>query len=325
MRRYSGCCRDSGELIFNLWKMKRLLIVYNSRSSRYEEIKEEILEPAQKISGVMIGKYEVQPTDVDKNAKILAKILTDGDTVLAVGGDATAAVAANGIMQAGKQVRLGVLPYGNFNDLAGTLGLRNFREFAQGFMRGEEQKLYPLEIRVDGEFFRYATCYVTIGMTAEAVKIFDQPGLRKKLKTKIGRAVGSYLSLAGWYFRNRRKKDFLPELTVNGEKQTPGTSDYVAVNGRRMARVMRGADSYISPAEFRSGTERTVKFWPLIRLMIRSILMRVPGKETTGDKLEFTEPAKVEIQAEGEYRAFSGVKTIEVKKAKQYLRVISRY
>ena len=128
MRRYSGCCQDSTELIFNLWKMKRLLIVYNSRSSRYEEIKEEVLEPAQKISGVMIGKYEVQPTDVDKNAKNLAKILTDGDTVLALGGDATAAVAANGIMQAGKQVRLGVLPYGNFNDLAGTLGLRNFRE-----------------------------------------------------------------------------------------------------------------------------------------------------------------------------------------------------
>lgn len=305
--------------------MKRLLIIYNPRSSRYEEIKEEVLEPAKKISGVMIGKYEVEPTDVDKNAKKIAKILTDGDTVLAVGGDATATIAANGILQTDKKVRLGVLPYGNFNDLAETLGVNSFREFAQEFARGKEKNFYPLEIKVDGKFFRYANCYVTIGMTAEAVKIFDQPNIRKKLKTRIGRAVGSYLSLMGWYFRNRRKKEFLPEFTLNGQKQASGTSDYAAINGRRMARVMKGGEDYLKPEEFRSETERTVKFWPLVRLMVRSILKRVPGTKTKEDKLEFMEPATVEIQAEGEYRTLSEIKLIEIRKAKKCLKVISRY
>ena len=71
-------------------------------------------------------------------------------------------------------------------------------------------KYYPLEIFVDGKFVRYATCYVTVGMMGEAVKLYNKPKMRKTLKTVFGRKIGSYTKLAKWYFKNRHKKQFLP-------------------------------------------------------------------------------------------------------------------
>ena len=70
--------------------MKRIIIVYNPRSSRYELVKKEVLEKIRGLKGFAIGKYEVKPSNVDENAKELAKILIDGDIVITAGGDGTA-------------------------------------------------------------------------------------------------------------------------------------------------------------------------------------------------------------------------------------------
>ncbi len=319
--------------------MRRLLIVYNPRSSRAAEVKKEVLAPARGLSGFMVGKYEVERTDVDKNAAKFAKLLKDGDLVLAAGGDATATIAANGILLSGREASLAALPYGNFNDLARTLRTRSFEEvveklklkkagakdasFEKGGAKDATRKLYPLEIIVDGKFFRYATCYTTIGMTAEAVKIYDEPKVRKKLKKSLGRKVGSYVSLASWYFKNRHRKQFLPEFSLNGKSQDKRISDYAAVNGRSMARVMKGGEDFLKPKIFRSETDRLTSFWRLFRLMSVSIFSRVPGAETKGDVLEFVKPATVEIQAEGEYRVFRKVKKIEIRKAEKWLKVVT--
>ncbi|MBQ3353366.1 hypothetical protein IJG89_03450 [Candidatus Saccharibacteria bacterium] len=298
--------------------MKKILIIYNPRSSRYSDVKKDVLSKVTNFKGYLVGKYEVAPTDVDDNAKKLAKILKDGDLVLAVGGDATGVIAVNAILKSDKNATLSVLPYGNFNDLARTLGTKTLEDIQSRPI----QNFYPLEILVDGKFFRYATCYVTLGMTAEAVKIYDTPALRKKLKTNSGRSFGSYTSLAGWYFKNRHRKTFIPEFRLNGKLQHPKTSDYAAVNGRYMARVMRGGEDYKSPKAFRSETDRLTSFWRLSKLMFKSIFFRVPGSETTGDILEFTHPATIELQAEGEYRKFKDIKKIEIRKSKKCLKTI---
>ena len=56
--------------------------------------------------------------------------------------------------------------------------------------------------------------------------------------------------------------------------------------------------------------------------MLKSIFFRIPGSETTDDILEFTQPATVELQAEGEYRIFKNIKKIEIRKSDQCLKVI---
>lgn len=304
--------------------MRRLILVYNPRSSRYADVKKEVLEPIRVLKGYLIGKYEVENTDVDQNAKKLAKIIKDGDLIISAGGDATAVISANAILQSGKDAHLSALPYGNFNDLSRTLGTEKLSDVLNEENAKPEsiQKLYPLEIHIDGRLFRYATCYVTIGMTAEAVKLYDTPALRKKLKTNFGRKIGSYTSLASWYFKHRHRKVFLPEFKLNNELQHPKTSDYAAVNGRFMARVMKGGNDYRKPKIFRSETDRLTGFWRLFKLMAKSIFHRIPGDETKGDILEFIKPATVELQAEGEYHTFKDIKTIEIKKGDKCLKVI---
>ena len=316
--------------------MKRIFVVYNKRSSNYIRVKDEFLAKLPTLKSCTIGKYDVsKSSDFDENVTMLAKCLKDGDTVIAAGGDATASVCVNAIIKSKKDVSLGVLPYGNFNDLARTLGMMNAKEIFNYIRGGDrpgggpplsksevgEEKVwqdprhfYPLIISIDGALWRYAACYVTIGMTAEAVAIFDDPKIRKEMQKGHKSSWRSYLQLAKWYFKNRHSKEFLPDFKINGEQKPRKTSDYAAVNGRSMSRVMKGGDDYLKPEIFRSETEKTISFPKLFVLMAKSILRRTPGHDTTGDTLEFSEPATITLQCEGEYRTFKDVKKIEIRK-----------
>ena len=152
---------------------------------------------------------------------------------------------------------------------------------------------------------------------------FDDKKIRKKLQKGHKSSWRSYIYLMKWYFKNRRKKTFIPEFKINGELQHKKTSDYAAVSGSSMCRVMKGGKDFLKPDVFRSYADRlATNFWRLTKLMTKSILSRVPGKETKGDILEFIEPSTVSLQAEGEYKTFENIKIIEVRKPKKCLKVI---
>lgn len=302
--------------------MQRLIVVYNPNSSQYVHVRDEVLTQLSRLEGVMVGKFAIKKTPFDDNLKELKKILKSEDFVIAAGGDATAAVAANAILESGKDITFAALPYGNFNDLAHTLGTMRFEDIFEG--ADSTQKLYPLDIIVDGEHWRYATCYVTMGMTAEAVELFDEPKIRKKMQKGHRSSWRSYLQLAKWYFKNRHKKIFIPKFKLNGELYERRISDYVAVNGRFVSRVMKGRDDYLNPKNFQSEVEKITSFPRLFMFMAKSIMSRVPGNKTNGDLIEFLEPATVELQAEGEYKIFKNIHKIEIKKSEKYLKVIHK-
>lgn len=305
--------------------MQRLLIVYNPHSSRFADVKKGVLAPVQNLKGYLIGKYEVEKTNLEANIAKLSKLIQDGDLVISAGGDATGIIASNGILKSGKDATLAVLPYGNFNDLSHTLGTSKLEDIINKSARsGLVQKLYPLEIIVDGKLFRYATCYVTIGMMAESVKIYDQPTMRKKLKKSFGRKISSYTDLAGWYFKYRHKKQFLPDFKLNGKLQPKNTSDYAAINGHFLARVLKSTPYYQNPHIFLHETDRLTNFWRLAKLITKSIFFRIANTETAYDKIEFLEPATIELQAEGEYQVFKDIKKIEIKKGDKFIKVIHK-
>ncbi len=306
--------------------MQRILIVYNPRSSRASSVRTEVLDVLNNpkrmekmgLSGAMVGKYEVEKTNVDANAVKLAKLIHDDDLVLAVGGDATAVIAANGVMLSKKDAMLAALPYGNFNDLAQTLGLKTLKDI----FKAKTTKLWPLEIKVDGKHLRFSSCYVSLGMMAEATEIFDNQKIRKSLQKGHRSSWRSYPKLAKWYFKNRSKRDFLPEFKLNGAMQKKKVTDYFAVNGKSLARVMRGGKWYKNEKIFWHGTHRLKNFFKLATFMAKSMMKRIPGDETIGDTIEFLAPAKVEFQSEGEYKVLENVKKIEIKKAEQFLKVL---
>ena len=305
--------------------MQRLIVVYNQNSSQYIHVRAEVLDRLKELKGFTIGKFTIEKTNFEDNVKRLSAVLKDGDFVIAAGGDATAAIAMNAIAKSDKNITLGVLPYGNFNDLAHTLGMLNFDDMLKILNQTPKtSKLYPLEIIIDDKYWRHASCYVTIGMTGESVEIFDQPKIRKNLKKGHRSSWRSYFSLAKWYFKNRHKKIFLPGLSINGVKQSPKTSDYFAVNGKSVCRIMKGNKDFLQPKVFHSTARTLTNFCKLITFMAKSILRHVPATKTTGDILEFEHPATIELQAEGEYKVFTDTKKIEVKKSSHPVTVICR-
>ena len=322
--------------------LHKLIIVCNPRSSHYLHVQREVLAPARQLKGWLVGKYELKPTDVDDNAEQLAKLLSDGDLVVAAGGDGTAAVAVNGIMQSSKDVTFSALGYGNFNDVARMLGTKRPVEYGGEYVGGiteiagrfEAEKtaeIYPLEAKVDGKVWRYAPCYVTLGMFAESAAVLNSESVRKKLRTGKKHLFFSLWQLAKWYFGNR-KREFLPKtrteivVDVSSKSQevrfAEGATDYLAVNSPRVAKLMRGAKCAAKKQEFRSTTACLGSFGRLAWFMMCSVLMHIPGKKTTGDVIKFEQPSTVMIHAEGEYQELHNVKKIEIKKSKKALKVI---
>lgn len=264
--------------------------------------------------------FEVLDTDVDDNAARLAKFVKEGDLVVAAGGDGTATIATNGILLSGISARLGVLGYGNFNDMARAFGVGSLAQILSGATRVE--KVWPIECFIDGRHWRYAVGYFTIGMFAEACEVFDHEKHRKKLQTGRKGLVFSWRILVEWWIRSRKRR-FLPRFTVNGRSVVKNTTDYVAMNGPKMAKMMRGRRWYRRRREFWSETAKLSGFFRLLILMSRSLLFKVPGKETEGDLLEFSRPANIEIQGEGEYKKLEGVRRVEVRKAEKYIEIVS--
>ena len=313
----------------------RLILVLNPRSSQYAAVTREILEPARKLKGWTVGKFELDLGDVDENAARLAGILQDGDLVVAAGGDGTASVAVNGVMMAEegwsgvgegarKRVTLAALGYGNFNDTARMLGVRRregLEEVVARFAQGQTTEIYPLEALVNGKHWRYAAAYVTVGMLAASTAVFDTEPVRWKLREGKPRLIFSLWSLVKWYARHYRQ-DWLPEGYRNGEAWAARTTDYMAVNGKSVAQVMRGGKWYLDPQEFQGGVMRLGSFWRVGWMMLTSIFRRVPGETTRGDRLDFVEPSSVVMQAEGEHEKLTGVERIEVWKARRGIRVV---
>ncbi|MBQ9017451.1 hypothetical protein IJ118_00015 [Candidatus Saccharibacteria bacterium] len=312
--------------------MQHVLVVYNPNSSQYIHVREDFFPHLPKLKSTIVGKFTIKKAPFEDNVSHLKKVLENGQIVIAAGGDATAAVVVNAALESDKDVTIGVLPYGNFNDLARTLGTMKKEDILDYIQRGGNTrqdsshvaKLYPLDIIVDGKHWRYASCYLTAGMTAESVELFDEPKFRKSMQKGHKSSWRSYLALAKWYFKNRHKKVFLPEFTLNNHPTQKNISDYCALSGRSMCRVMKGGDDYLKPTVFRSENCRLTSFPRLVSLMMRSIFYRTPGTETTRDVLVFKNPATVELQAEGEYKTFQGIREIIVEKPDKYIKVIHK-
>ena len=302
--------------------MKRLIIVYNPRSSHFAKVEQEVLSKARALKGWAVGKFEVAETNVDENAQRLSKLLVDNDLVIAAGGDGTATIAVNGIMlSSAKNVRLGVQGFGNFNDTARCFGFTKFEEI----IKGDAKEVWPLECMINKEHWRYGMCYFTIGMFAEACAAFDHPKTRKKLQKGNKRTMFSLKVLVKWWLRQRRKHQ-LPNFALGGASgeyiECKHKSDYMAVNSKTVAKMMKGGKYYLSKDGFLSYNGQMTKFFRLCLMMSKSILRRIPGTESDYDCLVFPKPAKMMVQAEGEYHKFADVEIVEISKAEKPLLAI---
>lgn len=311
-------------------KRVRLVLVLNPRSTQAKRAEGEILGPLNRfifeeklVLNVTVFRYEVQPTDVDDNARKLADCLNDGDIVLVIGGDGTASIGVNGVITSEKDVKFYSIPYGNFNDIARTLQMAH------------DQKAYVMEALVNGKHFRYALCYFTAGMLAESTKIFNEKKNRERLRRRKKNLIFSLWILFKWFLRNRKRQRFfrfrIEVLDEEGkilEKKTferkailDEVSDIIALNGATMARILRGGEYYLGN-RFLVRSARLGTFLGVSGFMFRGIFGRVNGREAAVSKFFFDQPVCFEIQAEGELERFEEVSTLEFRKTKKSLQIL---
>lgn len=305
--------------------MKRLIIVYNPRSARYAEVERKVILPSRKLKGWMVARFEVEHGSVETNAVRLAEIIRKGDLVLSAGGDGTATMVLNALMMADKRATMAVMGFGNFNDYVGTFGEMTLEEIVRRFEEGRMRDFYPVEIRLDGKHFRYFGMYCSVGLMAEATEVFERKKVRRKMGRVKNRLSYSGRKLAGWYLKNKWRKDFLPEkMTIGKKGVAKGTTDYVALNGERMAGILEPQGWGEQSERFWSGTMRNRSLFRMFGKFLRALEGGYPGSETSGDLLKLGRGSRVFLHAEGEGLWLERVKEIEIRKTGESVRVIRK-
>ena len=263
----------------------RVILVCNRKSTGYKRVEKEVVTPLRefilKQKGITFLRFDVESPTLEENAKRLANLIGDGDVVLVAGGDGTAGIGVNGIMQSGKSAKFYVIPYGNFNDIIQIL------------RSNSGKKVYPIEALIDGKHFRYALAYFTVGMMAESTKIFDDEKVRRKLRKSKFNLIFSLKTLLMWFFVNR-KKDY---ITIDGQKY----SDILVVNGKNVARLMKGGEYYLGET-FLYTEQRLNNFFAMVFFMLQAMFSGIPGRKLKEKTIHFEEKQRIFIQSEGEYK-----------------------
>jgi hypothetical protein len=262
-----------------------VILVCNRKSTGYKRVEKEVVTPLREFvlqqKGITFLRFDVESPTLEENAKRLANLIGDGDVVLVAGGDGTAGIGVNGIMQSGRDAKFYVIPYGNFNDIIQILRLNSGK------------KVYPIEALVDGKHFRYALAYFTVGMMAESTKIFDDEKIRRKLRKSKFNLIFSLKTLLMWFFVNR-KKDY---ITIDGQKY----SDILVVNGKNVARLMKGGDYYLGE-NFLYTEQRLNNLFAMVFFMLQAMFSGIPGRKLKEKTIHFEEKQRIFIQSEGEYK-----------------------
>ena len=263
----------------------RVILVCNRKSTGYKRVEKEVVTPLREFvlqqKGITFLRFDVESPTLEENAKRLANLIGDGDVVLVAGGDGTAGIGVNGIMQSGKDAKFYVIPYGNFNDIIQIL------------RSNSGKKVFPIEALVDGKHFRYALAYFTVGMMAESTKIFDDEKVRRKLRKSKFNLIFSLKTLLMWFFVNR-KKDY---ITIDGQKY----SDILVVNGKNVARLMKGGDYYLGE-NFLYTEQRLNNLFAMVFFMLQAMFSGIPGRKLKEKTIHFEEKQRIFIQSEGEYK-----------------------
>ena len=285
---------------------ERLVVVHNPNSTHGSEVESNIF---RRLDDASIG-YERVPTVspvYEDNVDLFAKSFRSGDRILVAAGDGTASQAVNGAILSGELgIEVAFEPFGNFNDLAASYNgterivdpLRLVNSHASLL------NIQPIRIEVNDELWRYAPAYSTVGWTAAATGLFMNGELRESLKQQHKHLVTarSFANLFAEYYR-RRHDMALPHYLLNGscEIRTDRT-DIVALNARRMGRMIRLRAARPDSGKFAYAELNVESLVKNRSFLAKAALGAMPADIAMRQQIEFCQPAaQVPIQTEGEF------------------------
>lgn len=290
---------------------RKLVIVQNPYSTRHREVQAGVFDRLD-TAGIPYDTITTRFSQAKDNIKYLADRLPDDAHIISAAGDGTSTQVVNAGLRAELDGAMySFIGYGNCNDLA-----RGQRDPLPLLQANRHTIIHqPLSIEVNGDSWRYAPGYMTLGLTALIASGFASTASRERMRrtpphTKLVRSMGQ---VATTYLRAH--DTYLPPFTTNlSADEQVGLTDVMMINSQCMGRLIRSSIDYpqtdffgYHQADFSSG-------WKNIPFACSAITGHTPAERITEITLTFCEPATILAQTEGEHAALPAVSTIRAYK-----------
>ena len=290
---------------------RKLVIVQNPYSTRHREVQAGVFDRLD-AAGIAYDTITTRFSRAEDNIKDLADHLPQDAHIISAAGDGTSTQVVN----AGLRAKLNdavysFIGYGNCNDLA--RGQRDPLPLLQTNCHTIIHQ--PLSIEVNGEPWRYAPGYMTLGLTALVASGFAGAASRERMRrtpphTKLVRSMGQ---VATTYLRAH--DTYLPPFTTNlSTIEQTGLTDVMMINSQCMGRMIRSSIDYPQTDFFGYRQADFSSAWKNIPFACSAIAGHTPAERITDITLNFREPATILAQTEGEHAELQGVSTIRAYK-----------
>ena len=290
---------------------RKLVIVQNPYSTRHREVQAGVFDRLDTV-GIAYDTITTRFSQAKDNIKDLADRLPNDAHIISAAGDGTSTQVVNAGLRAELDNAVySFIGYGNCNDLA--RGERNPLAVLQGDHHTVTHQ--PLSVEVNGELWRYAPGYMTLGLTALIASSFAGAASRERLRhtpprTKLVRSIGQ---VATTYLRAH--DTYLPPFTTNlSTIEQTNLTDVMMINSQCMGRLIRSSIDYPQTDFFGYRQADFSSIWKNIPFVCSAIAGHTPAEKITDITLTFREPATILAQTEGEHAALPAVSTIRAYK-----------
>jgi len=297
---------------------ERIVVVRNPNSSNADRVNERVIHPLQKAYGKQVEVFKTPSKYWQNNFEAMQKFFQPGDNVIVAAGDGTANAAVNALPE---DTRIGFLPYGNINDMAATFTSQRDRRFPARLLLGDNIKLHPLEVSINGEAYRQAALYATLGWTARVAELFDHPRRRRILRRSDNHLIATFWEAAKMYAKTHNESQLPPFWTDENTEPRTGMTDVVAVNGPIMAKIIRSGRDFYAGNDFLakeldvSSLAKSVHFLGMSALNHSGVSLAFPDEHIVPSiDIHFKEPSSVPLQLDGEYSLKHEVEHIRIDK-----------
>jgi hypothetical protein len=299
---------------------RKLVIVQNPYSTRHREVQAGVSDRLD-TAGIPYDTITTRYSQAADNIDDLAGRLPNDAHIISAAGDGTSTQVVNAGLRAELDNAVySFIGYGNCNDLA--RGERNPLAVLQGDHHTVTHQ--PLSVEVNGELWRYAPGYMTLGLTALIASSFAGAASRERLRhtpprTKLVRSIGQ---VATTYLRAH--DTYLPPFTTNlSTIEQTNLTDVMMINSQCMGRLIRSSIDYPQTDFFGYRQADFSSVWKNIPFAYSAVTGHTPAEKVTDITLNFRKPATILAQTEGEHAVLPAVSTIRAyKDPAQAIRVV---
>jgi len=281
---------------------ERLVVVQNLNSTNHKHVGRQVLLPLS-AADVKFEVYDTQFEDTPDNIIHMMDHLPDDARVIVAAGDGTVEQVVNASIRGNKNLTIGAVPYGNFNDIA-------FSHIDRGQnvldMIGRDvptKEVIPLSIEVDGGHRIHAASYTSFGLTAIIAAGFRSQVVRDRLRPmprSVQKAIRNGKSGVDYLLHAWSHK--LPDFRVDGGALQVGKTDVAFSNNPIIAGIIHAEDTYYDRDYFGAisgidmGNPRNLVAWG-----IPSLFGHAPLERAHQMHVIFEKEATIPMQIGGEY------------------------